>query len=431
MPVLKAQSPTTSSHESIAATQPHTKSAAIDIIPNGHVRRQRLSTSECAASPPDLSESPLPCCFPAGCSHANIDSTDPPEGAVRLVCSNTACPYSPFMHSSCFASLEEELMTLLRAHGRAKSWSEKQRKQNMWSKRGYDLIFKHCGCRCRRGMLKKDQDYVPLNTEERGRRQKKRSDSKHHPLPSPVSKLSSSASSSHRVPNGLNRLGVHSRSSRNSDSVSSDVAIATVAQPFRHRTVEDYKVFHETLPKHLVNSFHIKMEDDGYGAGDDTRSFVLSSLACSRLNSVHCVLCAAVIEVYDRYPLINGTFYLSRRTNNDTTIEVESRDEDPVYLSAVCLQCLSGRNKVYCRFCEKPWEGGCHQIGTMYYFDLFATLPCCPVRMACSSCQQTFPDVQKMSFSQYSSRLACPSCHVNDFHLAKPLNTYLVKKQAK
>ena len=60
----------------------------------------------------------------------------------------------------------------------------------------------------------------------------------------------------------------------NSDSVSSEnglvacsapPALSGIAssymKPFVHRT--DYTVFEKLVPRHLVNSYHIKMEDDG------------------------------------------------------------------------------------------------------------------------------------------------------------------------
>jgi len=43
--------------------------------------------------------------------------------------------------------------------GRARSWSEKQRRQNLWTKKGYDLAYKACMCKCKRGHLRKDLDW--------------------------------------------------------------------------------------------------------------------------------------------------------------------------------------------------------------------------------------------------------------------------------
>lgn len=64
------------------------------------------------------------------------------------------------MHSECFEQFEESVLQYLKLSGRARSWSEKQRRQNIWSKRGYDLAFKACLCKCKKGYLKKDLDQV-------------------------------------------------------------------------------------------------------------------------------------------------------------------------------------------------------------------------------------------------------------------------------
>lgn len=217
-------------------------------------------------------------------------------------------------------------------------------------------------------------------------------------------------------------LRVHSRSGKTSDSVSSDNGTsASHMQPFAHRT--DYSVFDQLVPRQLVNSYHIKMEDDGYAAGDETRSFVLSSLAFHRSSHVSCVLCEDRLVVYDRFPLINGTFYLSPVRPRSTSLEVEGKQDDPMYLSAVCLRCLVGLNTVTCTFCLAQWDGNCHQIGTMYTFDLFAATPCCPSSVLCFHCRQPLFDVTKntLNFSQLSSQLTCPHCGNKDYHCIKPL----------
>ena len=83
----------------------------------------------------------------------------------------------------------------------------------------------------------------------------------------------------------------------------------------------DYSSFN-VLPKQKINSYHIKMEDECSIGNDETRIFILSNLASNKLNKVPCVLCNALMCVYDRYPLINGTFFLSPRQHNRTCIQV-------------------------------------------------------------------------------------------------------------
>lgn len=57
---------------------------------------------------------------------------------------------------------EDSILNYVQSAGRARSWNEKQQRQNMWTKKGYDLAYKACGCRCGKGHLKKDTGYVPL-----------------------------------------------------------------------------------------------------------------------------------------------------------------------------------------------------------------------------------------------------------------------------
>ena len=86
----------------------------------------------------------------------------------------------------------------------------------------------------------------------------------------------------------------------------------------------DYSSFN-VLPKQKINSYHIKMEDECSIGNDETRIFILSNLASNKLNKVPCVLCNALMCVYDRYPLINGTFFLSPRQHNRTCIQVRPK----------------------------------------------------------------------------------------------------------
>ncbi len=102
------------------------------------------------------------CCVPSGCHRMKEDPIDPndPGDAVKVICNNEACVMSKWMHGSCFGEWEQHVLSYLRSCGRARSWSEKQRLQNLWTKKGYDLAYKACDCRCGKGHLRKDNDYI-------------------------------------------------------------------------------------------------------------------------------------------------------------------------------------------------------------------------------------------------------------------------------
>ena len=103
------------------------------------------------------------CCTPTGeClrGDALIRMTSL-QDVVKVTCNNDSCSVGQFMHRECFDAWEQTVLTYLKSCGRARSWSERQRHQNLWTKKGYDLAFKACGCRCGRGHLKKDLDWMP------------------------------------------------------------------------------------------------------------------------------------------------------------------------------------------------------------------------------------------------------------------------------
>lgn len=107
------------------------------------------------------------CCMPTGdcLKHNTLDfgliNTDQLYEAVRVICTNENCSAGQYMHAECFDQWELSVLGYLKSIGRARSWSDKQRQQNLWTKKGYDLVYKVCGCRCGRGHIKKDLDWAP------------------------------------------------------------------------------------------------------------------------------------------------------------------------------------------------------------------------------------------------------------------------------
>jgi len=82
------------------------------------------------------------CCLPSGCPHANdpIFLSDTGD-AVSVICSNGQCSAGVWMHADCFEEWEERILGYLRSCGRARSWSEKQLRQNLWSKKVGLCVF--------------------------------------------------------------------------------------------------------------------------------------------------------------------------------------------------------------------------------------------------------------------------------------------------
>lgn len=419
------------------------------------------------------------CCVPSGC-----DGEDPTIreedlcNAVRVLCNNEQCPVGRFMHKECFEAWEQSVLTYLRSTGRARSWSEKQRLQNLWTKKGYDLAFKACGCRCGKGHLRKDLDWTPppekqsqapVDVKKKGRRKK----ANDKPALGTVPVTAAAAAAGTREGRPMLRMRSNSMSSTGSNSGSSPPSSGTGESPkspthqyhqHHHHLLTgsgcggggvilltngrrrpskfeffsdrlgngsifsrrlDYSSFN-SLPRHKINSYHIKMEDDGNCGNDETRCFVLSNLAAARMSRVMCVLCQSIMLIFDQYPLIDGTFFLSPRQHRKSCLQVKV-DGRLQYLGAVCMGCLEGWNtQLRCHFCLKRWQGTSLILGTMYSYDIFAANPCCLDRLKCNNCHKlvVLPEERFNYFSDYSNSLLCPHCGHVDYHFVKSLSTF-------
>ena len=396
------------------------------------------------------------CCNPNVCDHCESDPIllSDPGDAVKVVCNNENCTVGQWMHGICFQSWEQHVLAYLRSCGRARSWSEKQRLQNLWTKKGYDLAYKACDCKCGCGHLRKDLDYFPKakHEERKGKKSKKKGQEKNLPVlqksnggnSNPAAGLSGlgCASGAHG-PSSMRpqlRVRTSSFSSTGSSPPSSvgtppltpggvpkkskfdffaDAEQAAAGNIFRRRA--DFSAFN-ILPRHQQNPYHIKMEDEGPYGNDDTRCFVLSNLSSHQVTSANCVVCNNNMPVFDRYPLIDGTFFLSPQRYN-TDLQVLS-DHRPVYLNAVCMRCLEGARDLRCLACRRRWNGSTLVLGTMYSYDIFAAQPCCAVRLSCKNCKRSIldPSCPLQFFSEYSHSIVCPFCKHEDCHFVKPLN---------
>lgn len=71
------------------------------------------------------------------------------------------------------------------------------------------------------------------------------------------------------------------------------------------------------------------MEDEGNHGNDETRCFILSTLAAHQVNRTACLLCGAAMAVFDRYPLVDGTFFLTPRKHSAASLAVSVHDDRP------------------------------------------------------------------------------------------------------
>ncbi|CAL1546285.1 unnamed protein product [Lymnaea stagnalis] len=491
------------------------------------------------------------CCVPAGCNDDPIDPNDP-EDAVRVVCNNDACTEGNWMHKFCFIEWEKSVLSFLRSCGRARSWSEKQRLQNLWTKKGYDLAYKACDCKCGRGHLRKDLDYFPAPFNENAKkvRKNKKKNDKPMPVVSTNHKAGHNSNTNHQPlhlvdnhghiqpsqhvdnatkllkkepantttnirrgsDNTINNnpggtLANKDRSRNNSsnqndfgadleildnsahhsvsnlaytnnplmlpsnalrmrtNSVSSTGSVGSQASSsgsipssagsmsplssspvigniffkgkkpetfdpnqgglFRRR--QDLSAFN-ALPRYKRNPYNIHIED--VQEDEDTRNFVLSNLTNKRMTALRCVLCKTQLPVFDRFPLVDGTMFLSPQAYDQHVVQViwEGRIQ---FLNAVCIGCLEGACEAKCSACKTLWDGTSFVVGTMYTYDIFAAMPCCQKRLTCKHCRRAVIDVSigLDFYSQYSRMIICPYCKANDYHFIRPLSdTFSVKE---
>jgi len=491
------------------------------------------------------------CCVPSGCLY-NGESIDPsdPMDSVRVVCNNEHCKEGTWMHKVCFVEWEDVVLAYLKSCGRARSWSEKQRLQNLWTKKGYDLAFKACDCRCGRGHLRKDLDYIPPPKNDNAKKHKKKTKKNDRPMPV-VSNSKSGHNTMHlgtnantgingnlnqtqmitgilnanangntivnqnadandgnstaiinknqtvgkkengqktamsqgqnygnindknnNISNGgstsstsrpINTIGIvrprtdslGSTGSSPANSVGSgptasppvngnmqhnvrtakakfdpytDIAAAQAAMANLFKRRHDLSAFN-VLPRHKQNPYHIKMEDEGPPGNDEIRAFVLAHLGSYKVTSLNCVLCKSTLPVFDRYPMIDGTFFLSPQAYHDSVVQVVS-DGRLQFINAVCVSCLEGTTDVRCKACKRKWDGSTLLLGSMYSYDIFAAMPCCQKRLSCKHCHRAVVDIGSglHFYSEYSRMIACPYCKAHDYHFIRPMSeTFAVK----
>ncbi|CAL8116741.1 unnamed protein product [Orchesella dallaii] len=504
-----------------------------------------------------MASPPMKCVRPQGCLEPStrliykedIDSGD--LDVVRVTCNNLECTVGNYMHLECFNDWEKTVLGFLSSTGRARSWNVRQRIQNLWTKKGYDLAFKACDCVCGKGHLRKDLDWIsPAEKMKFNRNQnnvarpaanagngaaaagggaaanannangnnnqgngnannnaaaaaqgeavqpqpaevaqqngaaggagkkKKKGKSKEQrpslalsaPIPHPndnhkkkeLQPSSSTDSGTHSWTGsscsyndvascvGLNRPRVNSLSSNasgssatfsgNSCSPPSPGAIGPTMFRFQRKNSKgldilgertrnnsegsmfakraDMRVFN-VLNRVKLNNVNIKIDTLG-DKSDDIRQFILSTLQQYRMSKVQCCVCKDWMQVYDRCPLIDGTFFMSPRQHHQDSIRVSTPDSHPKFLNAVCMYCCTGlKSALCCRWCRVEWSGIDLVIGSCYNYDIFAATICCTERRQCCNCRATLN--RPNFFSEASALSRCDVCGMIDFHLVHPV----------
>nr|XP_020459627.1 headcase protein homolog [Monopterus albus] len=516
-----------------------------------------------AAAPRNERSSEVQCATPLGCSLGRAIDLEK-DDYQRVLCNNELCPYGNWMHLQCFYEWESSILIQFNCIGRARSWNEKQCRQNMWTKKGYDLAFRFCSCRCGQGHLKKDTDWYQVKRmqDERKKKPSERSTGKtgsggsvgsgdgffdeprkskppggaggggrlsHRassqelprrqsldrqnsteraaaaaagggnatggpfplgpPQKSPCDSPGQSPPTGFSFPTaafgsggggaglrGSRQLGeflktaVHMDPQRKHLLVGGALArggacsagasgggggphldpgsVLPLPLSFAHRLTSanvtdgthphpvqflrrlDLSELLTHIPRHKLNTYHVRMEDDAQaGQGEELRRFILSALSASQRNVVNCALCHRALPVFERFPLVDGTLFLSPSRHDEIEYDVPCHLQGRLmHLYAICVDCLEGVHKIVCIKCKSRWDGSWHQLGTMYTYDILAASPCCQARLNCKHCGKAVVDVRvgMQYFSEYSNVQQCPHCGNLDYHFVKPFSSYKV-----
>ncbi|KAM9840545.1 headcase protein homolog [Aulostomus maculatus] len=503
-----------------------------------------------AAAPRSERSSEVQCATPLGCSLGRAIDLEK-DDYQRVLCNNELCPYGNWMHLQCFYEWESSILVQFNCIGRARSWNEKQCRQNMWTKKGYDLAFRFCSCRCGQGHLKKDTDWYQVKRmqDERKKKPSERSSGRtgasggasgsgdglfeepkkskplggggklahrassqelprrqsvdrqnsvergaaagggafslgppqKSPCDSPGQSPPTGFSFSPTAVLGSGGGGAGFRSSRQlGEFLKSAVHMDTQRKhllvggalsrsagggphldpgsvlplplsftlPLHHRLTSgstgdgshpqpvqflrrlDLSELLTHIPRHKLNTYHVRMEDDAQaGQGEELRRFILSALSASQRNVVNCALCNRALPVFEQFPLVDGTLFLSPSRHDEIEYDVPCHLQGRLmHLYAICVDCLEGVHKIVCIKCKSRWDGSWHQLGTMYTYDILAASPCCQARLNCKHCGKPVVDVRvgMQYFSEYSNVQQCPHCGNLDYHFVKPFSSYKV-----
>ncbi|XP_059212740.1 headcase protein homolog [Centropristis striata] len=529
---------------------------------NGACAAATGGAAAAAAAPRHERSSEAQCATPLGCSLARPIDLEK-DDYQRVLCNSELCPYGNWMHLQCFYEWESSILVQFNCIGRARSWNEKQCRQNMWTKKGYDLAFRFCSCRCGQGHLKKDTDWYQVKRMQDDRKKKPserssgrngsgggaagppdglfdepkrskppgaagggkvphRASSQELPRRQSVDRQNSiergaagglpaggafslgppqkspCGSPGQSPPTGFpfsptailgagaagaglrgsRQLGEFLKSAVHMDPQRKHLLVGgalgrgggcsmgasgggahldpgsmiplplSFALPLHHRLTSggvgdgshshpvqflrrlDLSELLTHVPRHKLNTYHVRMEDDAQaGQGEELRRFILSALSASQRNVVNCALCHRALPVFEQFPLVDGTLFLSPSRHDEIEYDVPCHLQGRLmHLYAICVDCLEGVHKIVCIKCKSRWDGSWHQLGTMYTYDILAASPCCQARLNCKHCGKPVVDVRvgMQYFSEYSNVQQCPHCGNLDYHFVKPFSSYKV-----
>lgn len=174
------------------------------------------------------------------------------------------------------------------------------------------------------------------------------------------------------------------------------------------------------------------MFGDGDEGGREIVDSVHKAMRSTNNSCVSCLFCNTESQVYENFPIVDGTLFLSpvKLSKNCIRFNETSNGLTPErQMCFICVSCLEGKpNKLECSSCLTPWNGSFFQVGTLYSYNILSAIPCCESKVKCKNCYKSIidwknGDASTLFFSHFSSKATCPHCNVEDFHYIKSLDT--------
>jgi len=232
----------------------------------------------------------------------------------------------------------------------------------------------------------------------------------------------------------LNHLSLNSRTSHVDNGIKilqqAGIKIKNIQNEPVFKKRKDLRVLKSVLSNERFRQVVMKFGDGDEG-GKEIIESVHKAMKTSKLSSVSCLFCSSETQVYDNFPIVDGTLFLSpvRLSHSCINFSETTSEKSEQYMAYICVKCMEGKPSILrCSSCAVPWNGSFFQIGTLYSYNILSSTPCCQQRVSCNKCHESIinlsnGDASKLFFSYFSKKATCPHCHTDDFHFVKPLST--------
>ncbi|KAF8368284.1 cri-1 [Pristionchus pacificus] len=196
---------------------------------------------------------------------------------------------------------------------------------------------------------------------------------------------------------------------------------------------DNFDSLRRVIPPSKFNGIHIKMEDDCPQGGDDVRLCLLKTLGAHDMRSLPCVACFQPLPIYDKYPLVDGIFFLSTLPRQGVPSVHLLFDSRPYYIQVICADCLFSQWR--CKYTgDESFMGRSLILGTLYTFDVISIPQCCtPLCHDCNSPISVSPQlinyIKMGNYSLIHEPLTCSACGSTRDHLSRKVTHYNLIRQ--